>query len=245
MWMQFTKDGYQDVIIRSQHYLQAMEKARRYIDWYAPVSLYYGKCTLVTIVGVLWIGMAGAVSSYAMMANHSRYNDPASDSFIPDPAGVAFLAFLLCGSIAYGFCALIDHMADTLLYCFAFNRKFNKGTIKMFVPELIQDLVGHDGVDGTAYGMYGKARPEMYLSTWLNPRRHIHPRDKAKADAKRIAEHHIAQAGAPPRSPASQGAPYATGGYPANLDGYGMPVSGAPYSATAGGYTSGYGGYQG
>jgi len=189
----WTKDAYQDVIIRSQHFLTAMDKSRSYIDHYPPVQQYTGKLTMITIVGVLWIGTASASAAYSVMAFHSRYNNPAKDTYIPDPMGVACLAFFLSGSIAYGFCALIDHMADTLLYCFAFNRKFNKAAIKMFVPDTLMDLVGHDGVDQSGYGMYGKAKPEMYLSNWIQSTNRKNPRDKVKEDANRLAKAYITQ----------------------------------------------------
>eukprot|EP00933_Yihiella_yeosuensis_P037933 TRINITY_DN31924_c0_g1_i2.p1 TRINITY_DN31924_c0_g1~~TRINITY_DN31924_c0_g1_i2.p1 ORF type:complete len:938 (+),score=140.68 TRINITY_DN31924_c0_g1_i2:137-2815(+) len=164
---QYNKNAYQDVVIRCQHYLQAMDKAERYINWYAPVQRYTGKCMLVTVCGVLWIGFAGAAVAYILMVHVSAFNDPASGSYIQDPAAVAILAFLLCASIAYGFTALIDHMADTLMYCFTFNKKFNKASSLQFVPHQIQDLVGHDGIQERTYGFFGRARPEMFLSTWV------------------------------------------------------------------------------
>lgn len=107
--------------------------------------------------------------------NHSGINDPAKSSFIQDPVMVSAVAFFLCGSIAYDFCALYDHLADSLLYCFAYNRKANKKTIHKFVPEEIQEMIGKEVIDSVkkpSYGYHGRARPEMFVSTWLKQGQH-------------------------------------------------------------------------
>lgn len=131
------------------------------------VQLYTGKCQPISIVGVLWIGLVGAIVAYGIMANSSRYNDPSKSTFINDPVTVSIVAFFLCGSIAYDFCALLDHLADVLMYCFAFNKKFNRKTVYKFVPDHIKDIVGYEGIKDSTFGLYGQAKPDMYVSTWL------------------------------------------------------------------------------
>jgi len=165
--LEWSKNGYHDVVIRAQHYLQAMEKALKYIRSHEGVDMYTGFCQSITIVGVIWIGGIGAVTCYAIIANTDRYNNDANSTFIQDPMMVSFVAFCLCGSIAYDFCALLDNTADALLYCYAFNRKFNKKVVQKFVPEEIRDIVGWDGVKDNSFGMYGKAQPNMYVGTWF------------------------------------------------------------------------------
>jgi hypothetical protein len=200
---QWNKNGYQDVVIRCQHFLQAMDTAERYIMAFSSINMYTGKCALVTIVGVLWIGFAGSFLSYLIMDNASYYNDPTRDTYIQDPAAVALLAFLMCSSIAYGFCTLIDHMADTLLYCYSFNRKFNKGTVGQFVPTLIQDIAGHDGLFERPYGYFGRARPEMYLGTWMEGLTNLDRPGFNKQKQQAQAQAAMAQLQSPPSSPGS------------------------------------------
>jgi len=86
------------------------------------VSKLTGECRPCTFIGVLAGGIAGFVVCYCTLSFGSIYNDPSKSGFIMDPLMVAFVAFFLCCHIAYDFCALLDHMADSLLYCFAYNK---------------------------------------------------------------------------------------------------------------------------
>jgi len=244
---EYCKDAYNDVNIRAQHFLEAMPKAQGYINSQEGVKAYYGICRPVTVVGVLAAGIAGALISYLVM-NSGAYNDPTSSGFIQDPILACIVAFFVCGSVAYDFCALLDHTADTLLYCFAYNKKFNKKTCYKFAPRNIRDLVGFDGIKDSTYGYYGTARPGMYLTPWLNsakqgtaqawttPPQHdgawMSPEEKAAIAAARSG------AGTPNSQMASQMGSQYGAGY----------AGGSPYAnqgSTTGGFpTAGYGGYQ-
>lgn len=174
IYQQYSKDAYQDVTIQAQHFWQAKEKAQKIIGDQAQVKKYTGKCRPSTFIGVVSVAVVGFLTSYLIM-NHSGINDPAKSSFIQDPVMVSAVAFFLCGSIAYDFCALYDHLADSLLYCFAYNRKANKKTIHKFVPEEIQEMIGKEVIDSVkkpSYGYHGRARPEMFVSTWLKQGQH-------------------------------------------------------------------------
>mmetsp|Transcript_42055 Transcript_42055/g.98011 ORF Transcript_42055/g.98011 Transcript_42055/m.98011 type:complete len:855 (-) Transcript_42055:224-2788(-) len=175
IFQQYSKDAYQDVTIRAQNFLPAREKAQKYISSQAQVKKYTGKCRPSTFIGVVFIASAGFLVSYLVMTFSSSFNDPASSSFIQSPLMVSAVAFYLCGSIAYDFCALYDHLADSLLYCFAYNRKVNKKTIEKFVPEEIHEIIGKEVIERTmksTYGYHGRARPEMFVSTWMKAGQH-------------------------------------------------------------------------
>jgi hypothetical protein len=123
---------------------------------------------VISTIGVLSIGIVCSFFTHVMIMNISWYNDPRSSSYIDDPLAVDALAFFLCGNIAYGFTMVFDHTADVLLYCYAWNRKFNKKSTEKFVPELLKPIVAHDlDDDKHDYKLFGAARPEMYLSSWL------------------------------------------------------------------------------
>eukprot|EP00435_Cladocopium_sp_Y103_P004479 s2424_g1.t1 len=153
------------------HFFPAKEKAQKYIQSQSKVSKLTGECRPCTFIGVLAGGIAGFVVCYCTLSFGSIYNDPSKSSFIMDPLMVAFVAFFLCCHIAYDFCALLDHMADSLLYCFAYNKKFNKKTVDRFVPEEIQDLIGGEEIEKLTkpqHSWTGKAQPDMFVSTWWN-----------------------------------------------------------------------------
>jgi len=130
-------------------------------------QMYLMSLTVITIIGVLSVGAVCAFATYIIIIRTGSLHNPMSSKFIVSPMAVSVYAFSLCGSIAYGFTLLFDHSADTLLYCYAWNKKYNKDTIEQFMPESLRDLVGHihDKEDGYQY--FGAARPEMYLATWM------------------------------------------------------------------------------
>eukprot|EP00930_Biecheleria_cincta_P016319 TRINITY_DN1331_c0_g1_i1.p1 TRINITY_DN1331_c0_g1~~TRINITY_DN1331_c0_g1_i1.p1 ORF type:complete len:873 (+),score=110.36 TRINITY_DN1331_c0_g1_i1:41-2659(+) len=238
---EWSKNAYNDVVIRAQHFLEASEKALKYVNSHDMVKQYMGKCSPISIVGVLWIGLVGAIVAYSIMANSSRYNDPSKDTYINDPVTVSIVAFLLCGSIAYDFCALLDALADTLLYCFAFNKKFNRKTVYKFVPDDIKDIVGYEGIKDSTFGLYGQARPDMYLSTWLRG-----GQDAVQGWTKppKIDEYQAADLAAQNAMRSQGGSGVYGSRMPtpvSNTGRYGTQTGGYPNGSTVGGYpTAGY-----
>jgi hypothetical protein len=173
----YTKNAYCDTIIRSQHFLDAADRSLSIIKShkYCKDNMY--KLEVISVIGVLSIGMICSFFTHVMIMSISWYNDPTSSSYIDDPLAVDALAFLLCGNIAYGFTMVFDHTADVLLYCYAWNRKFNKKSMEKFVPELLKPIVAHDlDDDKLDYKLYGAAKPQMYLSSWL-PKKKKRPGD--------------------------------------------------------------------
>jgi len=163
----YTKDAYCDIIIRSQHFLQASEHSFSTFKTHEGCDKNHGRCRPVAVIGVMTIGAVCAFFTHVMIMTGSWYNDPTSSSFIDDPLAVDVLAFILCGNIAYGFMMLCDHTADTLLYCYAHNRKFNRKSVEKFIPDLLRQVVGDDDDARRDYKLYGAAPKSMYLSSWL------------------------------------------------------------------------------
>jgi len=164
----YTKNAYIDIIIRSQHFLPAAERTFMIINTHKSCQKYMMSCMIITVIGVVSVGSACAGLTYVAILLTPSLSDPESETFLVAPTAVCGFAFCLCASIAYGFMMLFDHTADTLLYCYAWNKQFNKATVEEFMPESLRDLVGHiiDKEDGYQY--FGNAKPEMYLSTWRN-----------------------------------------------------------------------------
>jgi len=183
----FTKTAYVDVIIRSQHFLNASTYARSIIHSHPPCEAKLYACEMVTSIGVVTIGLVGAVLTHLMLMLPS-FEDPTSSSYIEEPLAVDFIAFLLCAQIGYGFMLLFDNTADCLLYCYAWNRRYNPKCIEKYMPESIRGIVDHDNYDPDQEGsrkFYGSAKPEMYLSTWLPSKKKKNEDDMGKAKSKR------------------------------------------------------------
>lgn len=163
----YTKNVYSDIIIRSQHFLPGAERSSIIIKNHKSCQKYMMALTIITVIGVITVGSISAIMTYIIILRTPSLSSPTSSSFIPSPIAVSLFAFWLSGTVSYGFTSLFDHTADTLLYCYAWNKKFNKETVEMFIPETIGNLVGHIIEGSDAYQYFGNARPEMYLASWM------------------------------------------------------------------------------
>jgi len=238
----YSKGAWPDVVIRSQHFIPAAGYAQLVIRSHDPCYRKVSACQIVTVIGVVSSGCICASITYWIIMTIGPLNDPTSSHYIQDPLGVSALAFVLCANIMYGFTMLFDHTADTLLYCYAWNRKFNPKSIETFLPEGLAEVVDHDYYgDEEQFKYYGIAKPEMYLSTWM---------PKKSKDPRRVTREAMASSAsagtrsAPEASyvgPACSGVPqdhsgsYSATGY--TSQGYNANASGA----SMGGYDGGYG----
>uniref|UniRef100_A0A7S1SBE7 Uncharacterized protein n=1 Tax=Alexandrium catenella TaxID=2925 RepID=A0A7S1SBE7_ALECA len=163
----YTKNVYSDIIIRSQHFLPGSDRSSIIINNAKSCQKYMMCLTIITVIGVITVGSLSAVMTYIVILRTPSLSHPTSSTFITSPMAVSLFAFWLSGTITYGFTMLFDHTADTLLYCYAWNKKFNKDTVDFFVPESIGNLVAHLIEASDAYQYFGSARPEMYLASWM------------------------------------------------------------------------------
>jgi len=65
----------------------------------------------------------------------SAFSHPASPQYIPDPIFISSVAGALCCMVVMPFMFLFDHVSDTLLFCFALQRKRDEDK-----PGLVQEL---------------------------------------------------------------------------------------------------------
>eukprot|EP00927_Polykrikos_kofoidii_P041414 TRINITY_DN3530_c0_g1_i8.p1 TRINITY_DN3530_c0_g1~~TRINITY_DN3530_c0_g1_i8.p1 ORF type:complete len:727 (-),score=88.99 TRINITY_DN3530_c0_g1_i8:237-2417(-) len=162
---QRNKNAFNDIIIRSSDFTAAAGRAKAVFVTAPVCNNNAGAMRIISFAGFFSIGTICGWLTYQML-RADWLSNPTSDSYVQDPVAVAFLAFLLCGNIAYSYTMVLDHTADTLLYCYAWNKKFNKVTVDKFIPENFRSIVGNaDKAD--AYPLYGNAKPAMYLGSWL------------------------------------------------------------------------------
>ena len=152
---------------------------------------------VVTISGASTIGMVCSAFCYLLLMTMHDLEDPNNANYIADPMAVCFLCFLLCGPcIGYGFTMLVDHTFDTVLYCYAFNKRYYKNSggspVDDFLPDSMKDVVNIDKEDDDI--PYGNARPNMYLNTFMPSGWFPSKKDSARSTAS------IAAAASPPSS---------------------------------------------
>lgn len=164
----FCKDSFNDIMIRSNNYYNGCIRVMQ-VFLSAPIcEQNRGRLGSITLGGVISIGIGSSMIMYWIVTTDDAYTDPASTWYVSEPIVILALSFCICGWVAYTFCMLLEHTADLLLYCYAWNKKTKKATVDTFIPDKLTLVVGFEHRNPDGYPMYGKANPKMYLSTFFD-----------------------------------------------------------------------------
>merc|ERR1711862_805698 len=144
-----------------------MPRAKQIMNSTKSTKEYKGTGTPMTVIGVIFIPIAGVAASAGLMSLEC-VQDETSSYYVSDPIMVGTFCYLLCALIAYNFCMIFDHTADTLLYCYAWHKRHDKKNIDKFIPEKLRYIVGWDDMNTDKYPYYGQAPVNMYLSTFFD-----------------------------------------------------------------------------
>jgi hypothetical protein len=164
------KDGFHDVVIRSNDWDPAVGKGHDLLEHSHPiVKSLYQKLEQMTInvVGIISIASLNALMVFLFTALLDAYKEPESSLYIADTMLVVMLAWILSAYISFSFMTLWDHTCDGLLYCYAWSRKWKRETVQDYIPEHLRMIVGFDDVENDRYPYYGRAKANMYLRSWM------------------------------------------------------------------------------
>jgi hypothetical protein len=174
------KDGFTDVVIRANDFKNGSDKAHLLLEQTHKAVQYYYRDLSQTTLCVLGVSSIASISAFVVFCITSfepsqrgtfgyifGYNDPSSPMYIANPALVVVLSWILSAYIAFGFMSIWDHSADTLLFCYVFNRKFSYETLSKYVPESVRAMVGYDDEEEERPVYYGRAKESMYLRSWI------------------------------------------------------------------------------
>jgi len=165
------KDGFTDVVIRANEFKGGSEKAHMLLEHSHKVVQHMYRDlsqTTLCVLGVFVIATLCAFVTFMITNFAEAYKEPSSSLYIANPALVVTLSWILGAYIAFGFMSAWDHTADTLLYCYVWNRKFSIASVEKFVPDSVLNIVGQDHKEEDRYPYYGKANEVMYLRSWIN-----------------------------------------------------------------------------
>jgi hypothetical protein len=166
----YNKDGFHDVVVRSNDWDPAVQKGHEILEHSHPVvkSLYQKLDQMtINVVGILSIASLNALMVYLFSELLDAYKEPESSLYIADTMLVVFLAWILSAYIVFGFMTTWDHTCDALLYCYAWSRKWKRDTVADFIPDSLRHIVGYDDVENDRYPYYGRAKVSMYLRSWM------------------------------------------------------------------------------
>jgi len=184
------KDGFSDVVVRANDFDKGCEKAHELLEHSHKITQFLYRDhsqTTMNLIGVGSVATACSATVYLLVVNLDIYKESTSPLFVADPYLVVLLTWILSAYIAFGFMTLWDHTADSLLYCYAWARRWNRKTVDQYIPESLRFIVGFDDVEGDRYPYYGKAKNNMYLRTWLPMVGMEDPKKKKASDDRKDA----------------------------------------------------------
>lgn len=136
------KNAYMDVAIRSTNFISAAKHAFEMITAnIATIALLNGACFIFQLVGAVLISFGGAFLTYLLVTNHPVFTSNDSPYYIVDPVFIAGVSFLICLVIAISFMIIFDQTADTLLYCFIYDKEQGAHPGIEFAPTGLQRLI--------------------------------------------------------------------------------------------------------
>jgi len=165
-----TKDAFNDVVIRSNDFGDSVEKAHNLLEHSHKIVQGLYRSLWPMTLHIIAVSTSSSITAgvvYLVVANVGMYKNATSDLYIADPFLVTFLAFLLSSYITSGFMNLWDHTSDCLLYCYVWQRRWNRKLVDKHCPDSLRFIVGFDDTEADRYPYYGRAKNNMYLRTWM------------------------------------------------------------------------------
>mmetsp|Transcript_112303 Transcript_112303/g.194719 ORF Transcript_112303/g.194719 Transcript_112303/m.194719 type:complete len:794 (+) Transcript_112303:96-2477(+) len=172
------KEGWNSVYINANDWKDATAKAHEQITQYESLKymftngLYTNTKMSMCVMCVVGCSCVSTLFAYCIVTGffpgtYDIYADPASPLYIANPYLVCLISFWLAAHVSYGFVTIWDHTMDCILYAFSWNRKYNRESVKDFVPDSVRAIVGWEDTQSDRYPYYGKAKPWMYLQSWF------------------------------------------------------------------------------
>jgi len=118
------KNAYMDIAITSSHFCTAAKNAFfLIIKEFPAIAILNGACFVFQLAGMGAITAGGVYLVWIIITTLDTFTLESSEYFVQDPVTVAVVAGVICASVAYGFMVVFDMVADTMLYCFATEKK--------------------------------------------------------------------------------------------------------------------------
>jgi len=140
----FTDSTYLEVCISSTSFCTAARKSFDFLESEGgQVALLRDACSVFRFAGVLGIAAVTGAFTFLMLAVDQERTSETSPHHVANPHFAAAVAALLAGSVAQGFAVVYDHIADVLLYVYAWNKYHAHNTVQKYSPEALTRLTGY------------------------------------------------------------------------------------------------------
>merc|ERR1712146_693683 len=107
------------------------------------IAILNGACFIFQLVGGLLISLAGGYVTFVMTTTEEAFTSNESNWYVADPMFVSACAGIISAVIAVAFMVIFNQTADTLLYCFIYDKKNpkNRGYGIEYAPSGLQALI--------------------------------------------------------------------------------------------------------
>ncbi|CAD7962281.1 unnamed protein product [Amoebophrya sp. A120] len=131
--------AYMDVALRSSNFCAAAKNAFTMItSEIATIALLNGACAVFQVVGAALISGFGGFLTFLMVTELDTFTYNESAYYIADPVFISIAAGVICLVIAMAFMVIFDQTADTMLYCFVYEKKSGSSR---YAPESLATLI--------------------------------------------------------------------------------------------------------
>jgi hypothetical protein len=143
------KNAYMDIACNSNNFCTAAYNAFWFIVKSMPeIAALNGACCIFVVAGTLGISSGCAYLCFISVGYFDAYTDPTSEWYVSDKVMVTVFGFVVALIVSYSFMTVFDMVADTILFCFAVEKKRRKcgGNNPLdpsiqYAPQALDDLV--------------------------------------------------------------------------------------------------------
>jgi len=137
------KNAYMAVAVNSDNFCEAAKEAFQFLMGEAgAVAILNGSCFVFQLCGVGVITGGGSALTYIMVTNIEMFSDPTRKHYVTDATLCAGVGGVISFLVAVSFMIVFDMVADTMLFCFAQDKKRNGDNCDtQFAPQALNDLI--------------------------------------------------------------------------------------------------------
>lgn len=164
----WSKDSYMTVILEGKDFTAASEAAQKTLSKETgggSIVYLHGACAMYELIGVTSITTVCTMVCFWLVTDciplGFKHSDPSSDWYIEDPSFMVFIGGVVSVVISYAFMASFNHVADCILFLFAWNRKMHDeaggrvGPVSKYITSNMEEALGKDAKNQDHMPMHG------------------------------------------------------------------------------------------
>merc|ERR1711920_1026204 len=135
----YSKNAYVDIVLSSTTFCKAASDAFAFIvEAGGIVAFLHGSTALYEMFGVGCIALICSGLTFICLTEIPCFGDNDGSWYVSDPWMMTLVSAGISTVVAFGFMSLFNITADTLLYVFAWSRKYHRDDIEKYCPSSLK-----------------------------------------------------------------------------------------------------------